>query len=75
MLKTQGIIRKVGSQFCIFSKKGKRLSCHSTREAATKRLRQIEFFKHNKGSIDVVVSFLKRNGKDFEPNDFESLKE
>ena len=50
MDKTTAIIRKVGSQFCIFSESGnKRLGCYKTKEAAIKRLKQIEFFK-NKGS-------------------------
>lgn len=73
MKKAQGIIRKVGSQFCIFSEKGKRLSCHPTREAAVKRLRQIEFFKNQKGSLNQVISFLKKHGSDFEPDNFDSL--
>lgn len=73
MEKTEGVIRKVGNKWCIYSKKGKRLSCHPTREAAVKRLRQIEFFKHQKGSIAEVVAFLKRFGNDFEPEDFAGL--
>ncbi|KKM76983.1 hypothetical protein LCGC14_1374640 [marine sediment metagenome] len=40
------VVRKVGGQWCIFSEKGKRLSCHSSRKLALKRLGQIEFFKH-----------------------------
>jgi len=75
MEKTQGIIRKVGNKYCIFSKNsGKRLSCHPTRQQALKRLRQIEFFKHQKGSIASVVTFLSVNGTDFEPDDFISLE-
>jgi len=68
-----GIIRKVSNKFCIFSEKGKRLSCHFTREAAIKRLRQIEFFKNQKGSLNQVISFLKKYGNDFEPANFNSL--
>lgn len=41
---TRAVIRKVGNEFCIFSKKGKKLSCHKTRKEALKRLREIEFF-------------------------------
>jgi hypothetical protein len=67
---TQGVIRKVGNKYCIFSKKGKRLSCHPSRKAAQKRLRQIEFFKHNKGSIADVIAFVKTFGRDFEPEGF-----
>jgi len=42
-----GVIRKVDDEYCIFSKAGKNLGCYKTKEAATKRLRQIEFFKRN----------------------------
>lgn len=46
--KTLGIIRKVGNEFCIFSKKGKKLGCFSSRKKAEKRLREIEFFSRDK---------------------------
>jgi hypothetical protein len=67
----------MGNKFCIFSKKGKRLSCHPTRQAALKRLRQIEFFKRQKGSLQDVISFRIHYGKDFEPDEFKgkSLKQ
>lgn len=39
------VIRKTGSQWCIFSKAGRRLSCHATEAEARRRLQQIEFFK------------------------------
>ena len=42
-----GVIRKVDDEYCIFSKAGKNLGCYKTKEAATKRLREIEFFKRN----------------------------
>lgn len=41
----QSVIRKEGSKFCIFSKKGKKLGCFSTEKEAKKRLLEIEFFK------------------------------
>jgi len=44
---SEGVIRKVSNEYCIYSKAGKNLGCYKTREAAAKRLRQIEFFKHN----------------------------
>lgn len=44
--KTMGIVRKSGSQWCIFSKSGKKLECFSTKKDAVKRLREIEFFKN-----------------------------
>lgn len=45
------IIRKDGPKsrpYCVYSEKGKKLGCYATREAAKKRLAQIEMFKHMK---------------------------
>lgn len=41
-------IRKTGSEYTILSKKGKKLGKYKSREAAEKRLRQIEWFKRHK---------------------------
>jgi len=41
-------VRKVGSKYVVYSKEGKRLSKPTTKAKATKRLREIEYFKHNK---------------------------
>lgn len=46
--KTSSVIRKIGDEFCIFSKKGKKLGCFSSRKKALKRLREIDFFSKNK---------------------------
>ncbi len=46
--KTSSVIRKVGDEFCIFSKTGKNLGCFTSRKKALKRLREIEFFSKNK---------------------------
>ena len=43
------MIRKVGTRFVIFSEAGKRLGEYTSREAAERRLREIEAFKHMKG--------------------------
>lgn len=44
------MIKKTKSgKFVVKSKKGKTLSKPSTKKAAVKRLRQIEYFKHQKG--------------------------
>lgn len=40
------VVRKQGSEWCVFSKTGKNLGCYKTKDAAEERLRQIEFFKH-----------------------------
>lgn len=45
-------IRKVGSEYCVFSKSGKRMGCYKSRPAAEKRLKQIEMFKHMKSGDD-----------------------
>lgn len=45
IFKAKAVIRKEGSQYCIFSKTGKKLSCHPTKKEAEDRLREIEFFK------------------------------
>jgi hypothetical protein len=44
---SEGVIRKVKDEYCIFSEEGKSLGCYKTKESALKRLRQIEFFKRN----------------------------
>jgi hypothetical protein len=77
MEKSEAVIRKVGNQYCVFSKTGKRLGCFPSREQALKRLRQIEFFKHQKGSLHAVIMFMRKHGKDFEPDNFsgKTLKE
>jgi hypothetical protein len=60
---TKAVIRKVGSQYCIFSKTGKRLGCFPTREAALKRLRQIEFFKHQGSELRrEIIACIRENG-------------
>lgn len=45
-MKALAVIRKVGDKFVVFSKTGKRLSKPLSLEEAKKRLKQIEFFKH-----------------------------
>ncbi len=39
-------IKKVGSEYVIFSEKGKRLGRYKSKDQARKRLQQIEYFKH-----------------------------
>ena len=46
-------IRKNGSKWTIFSKKGRKLGTYDTKRAAKKRLRQIEIFKHLNEGIDI----------------------
>lgn len=50
MYKSIAIIRKRGNKWCVLSEDGtKNLGCYDSKEAAQKRLRQIEYFKHVKG--------------------------
>lgn len=46
-------IRKVGNKYCVFSHSGKNLGCSTTHEGAVKRLQEVEYFKHTKGSQDM----------------------
>jgi len=39
-------IRKDGSQYTVYSKKGKRMGTYPSKKQAKKRLQQIEYFKH-----------------------------
>jgi hypothetical protein len=48
------VIRKVGNEYCVFSKKGKNLGCSKTLEGAQKRLRQVETFKHMRSKSDML---------------------
>ena len=41
-------IRKRKGKWCVVSKKNKSLGCYSTRAEAVKRLKAVEYFKHNK---------------------------
>ena len=52
MDKAKAVIRKVGDEYCVFSKDGKNLGCSKTEDGAKKRLQQVEFFKH-KGSSEM----------------------
>lgn len=41
-------IRKIKNEWCVVSKKGKKLGCYKSRKAAVKRLKSIEYWKRNK---------------------------
>lgn len=44
------MIRKEGNKYCIYSEDGsKKLGEYPSKEAAEKRLKQIEYFKHLEG--------------------------
>lgn len=50
MQTAKGYIEKEGSLYFVFSKEGKKLSKgYKTKHEAVKRLREIEYFKHQKG--------------------------
>lgn len=48
-LKKIAVIRKLKNQWCVLSRTGEKLGCYASKKAAEKRLKQIEFWKHNKG--------------------------
>lgn len=51
------VVRRVGGRFYVYSKKGRRLSKgYSSRKAALKRLRQIEYFKHKGPTNNTLVT-------------------
>ena len=55
-------IRKNGSKWTIYSKRGRKLGSYDTKKSAKKRLKQIEYFKHMKEDYDadlpVVMSLI-----------------
>jgi hypothetical protein len=51
------MIRKKGSQWCVYSEDGSRtFGCYSSRAAAVKRLGQVEYFKRHTLGIDDKVA-------------------
>ncbi len=42
------VIRKVKEGYRVVSESGRNMGTYATKEGAKKRLKQIEFFKHNK---------------------------
>lgn len=42
----KSVVRKVGNEYCVFSKDGKNLGCYDAKKDADERLKQIEMFKH-----------------------------
>lgn len=64
MLSAVAVIRKVGNEYCVFSHSGKNLGCSSSKEGATQRLREVEYFK-DKGSnnmnYDAAFNNISKN--------------
>ena len=60
------VIRKTKKGWTIFSKTGKPLGSYSSRDAAAKRLRQIEFFKHQESEADDALDTLKVTADDLD---------
>lgn len=68
MEQTNAVIKKVGDKYVIYSKDGKKLGEYTSKKAAEKRLKQIEYFKHKQGGEvywNVLAAFIKGN----EPED------
>ena len=53
LLKIAFIRKMPNGKWKVVSRKGKNLGVFPTKEQAVKRLRQIEYFKHHKGSADI----------------------
>lgn len=58
-LKLSFIKKLPNGKYRVLSEKGKNLGTYDTKSEAKKRLRQVEFFKHVKGSKDIDLSNLK----------------
>ena len=70
-----------GNQFCVKSKKGKNLGGpYKSKEAATKRIKQVEYFKHIKEDQDLLLKenllykFFKINEEVVNPDNVGKLK-
>lgn len=57
MERTNAIIRKVGSEYCVFSHTGKNLGCSSSEGEAKKRLAEVEYFKNKGSSMEYKDAF------------------
>jgi hypothetical protein len=65
---TDAIIRKVGNKWVLFSHKGKRLGSFDSKEAAKKREKEIQFFKHSSGETIAGDTYHNRFSKDRKHN-------
>jgi predicted Zn-ribbon and HTH transcriptional regulator len=52
VFKSYSVVQRIGDEWCVLSEKGKRLGCFKTRKEAQDRLREIEYFKHQKEDSD-----------------------
>ena len=49
------MIKKEGEKYVVYSEDGKKkLGSYNTEEESKKRLKQVEYFKHTKESVDIV---------------------
>ena len=56
-------VKKVGSKYRVVSKKGRNLGTYDSKKEAQKRLRQVEFFKHNEGYGKFQTSTSDKSGQ------------
>ena len=59
---TTHMLKKIGSKWVVFSETtGRKMGSYKTKKEAKKRLRQIEFFKHLKGSPSLRGKLRKKS--------------
>jgi hypothetical protein len=57
------IIRKKGSQWCLYSRTGRNLGCYDTKAGAKERERQVQYFKHREDlDSDWAEHYLEAKG-------------
>lgn len=56
------MIRKNGSQYCVYSKEGKEMGCYGSRGEAERRLSQIEYFKVQSGKAKDEDKYDRKKG-------------
>lgn len=59
MIKLSYIRKLTNGKYRVFSEKGKNMGTFDSLKAAKKRLQQIEFFKHKKGSLSFLIKEAK----------------
>jgi hypothetical protein len=78
MIKESYIKKLPNGLWRVYSESGKNLGTCKTKEKAKKRLKQVEFFKHKKASIDFSYSYivreLNKNNRDLAINFIKSFK-
>src|SRR5208282_994437 len=59
LVKIAFVVHLPNGKWRVKSHKGKNLGTYNTKEEAVKRLRQVEFFKHHKGSAEITSTYTE----------------